>query len=68
MTTKTATNPVALVDLIETYLLDSGGWQFVPNTPLLSWVDLRAKAAGDGRAMDVGRAVQRQLSYEANGR
>jgi hypothetical protein len=68
MTTKAAaTNDLALVDVIEQYLIDSGGWQFVPNTPLLSWVDLRANAAGDGRAMDTGRAVLRQMAYEARG-
>lgn len=55
-----------LRDLVEDHLIDSGKWEFV-NSPHLQWVDLRMKAMGDGRAVPVGEAVQRQLAYEERG-
>jgi hypothetical protein len=66
MTTKASTTAtdMALVDLIEVYLTDTGNWRFVPGVPYLAWVDLRSEAMGDGRAVSVGDAVMRQLRYE----
>jgi hypothetical protein len=55
--------PETLQDKVEEHLLDSGGWEFT-GAPYLAWLDLRAKALGDGRAVPVGEAVQRQLAYE----
>jgi len=56
MTTKAAaTKPETLTDLVFDWLLASGNWRYV-NTPNLAWLDLRAQAMGDGRAVHIGDA------------
>jgi hypothetical protein len=48
---------------VEAHLLDTGRW-LDTGSPYLRWLDLRAKEMGDGRAVPLGEAVQRQLVYE----
>jgi hypothetical protein len=56
----------ALRDKVEAHLLESGNWEDV-GSPYLRWLDLRARAAGDGRAVDIGTAVLREMDYEGRG-
>jgi len=66
MTIDPNTKPETLRDKVEEHLIESGGWEYV-NSPYLCWVDLRMRALGDGRAVPIGEAVQRQLAYEERG-
>jgi hypothetical protein len=56
-----------LNDQCAEYLRDTGMWTEM-DTPLLRWVDHRARdLRRDGRAITIGDAILRQIEYEAEG-